>query len=47
VNPNPDISPDTGFVRSATTAGIGYDELLFKISTFALKRITYDTQAAS
>ncbi|MCX6168796.1 MAG: ATP-grasp domain-containing protein [Ignavibacteriales bacterium] len=47
VNPNPDISPDTGFVRSAATAGIGYDELLFKISTFALKRMTYDTQAAS
>ncbi|PKL84186.1 MAG: D-alanine--D-alanine ligase [Ignavibacteriae bacterium HGW-Ignavibacteriae-3] len=47
VNPNPDISPDTGFVRSAAAAGIGYDELLFKISTFALKRITYDTQAAS
>ncbi len=47
VNPNPDISLDTGFVRSAAAAGIGYDELLFKISTFALKRITYDTQAAS
>lgn len=47
VNPNPDISPDTGFVRSAAAAGIGYDELLFKISTFALKRIKYDTQAAS
>ncbi len=47
VNPNPDISPDTGFVRSAAAVGIGYDELLFKISTFALKRITYDTQAAS
>lgn len=46
VNPNPDISPDTGFVRSAAAAGIGYDELLFKISTFALKRIKYDTQAA-
>ncbi len=47
VNPNPDISPDTGFVRSAATAGIGYEELIFKISTFALKRIIYDTQAAS
>jgi D-alanine-D-alanine ligase len=46
VNPNPDISPDAGFVRSASHAGINYDELLFKISTFALKRITYDTQAA-
>ena len=47
VNPNPDISPDTGFVRSAAAAGIGYEELLFTISTFALKRIKYDTQAAS
>jgi D-alanine-D-alanine ligase len=46
VNPNPDISPDAGFVRSANTTGISYDELLFRISTFALKRITYDTQAA-
>lgn len=47
VNPNPDISPDTGFVRSAAAAGIGYEELLYTISTFALKRIAYDTQAAS
>lgn len=46
VNPNPDISPDTGFVRSAAAAGIDYEELLFQISTFALKRIKYDTQAA-
>ena len=46
VNPNPDISPDAGFVRSAGAVGISYDDLLFRISTFALKRITYDTQAA-
>jgi len=46
VNPNPDISQDTGFVRSANAAGIGYDELLYKISTLALKRMEYDTQAA-
>ncbi|MFA7228463.1 MAG: ATP-grasp domain-containing protein [Melioribacteraceae bacterium] len=47
VNPNPDISPDTGFVRSAAAAGLDWDQLLLKISTFALKRIKYDTQAAS
>ncbi|KAF0150351.1 MAG: D-alanine-D-alanine ligase-like protein [Ignavibacteria bacterium] len=47
VNPNPDISPDTGFVRSALAAGICYEELLYKISSFALLRNSYDTQAAS
>jgi len=47
VNPNPDISQDTGFVRSATSAGISYDELLYKIALSALKRISYDSQAAS
>jgi len=47
VNPNPDISQDTGFVRSAASAGISYDELLYKISLLALKRISYDSQAAS
>ncbi|MBN1300945.1 MAG: ATP-grasp domain-containing protein [Melioribacteraceae bacterium] len=38
VNPNPDISPDTGFVRSATAAGITYDDLLNRLAGFALKR---------
>ncbi len=47
VNPNPDISPDTGFVRSASYAGIKYEELLYRISTFALTRRIYDSQAAS
>ena len=47
VNPNPDISPDTGFVRSAAAADINYDELLYILSTFARKRTGYDSQAAS
>jgi D-alanine-D-alanine ligase len=46
INPNPDISPDTGFVRSANAANINYDELLYKISQLALKRSKYDTQIA-
>jgi len=47
VNPNPDISPDTGFVRSAAAAGINYDQLIYTISKFAINRVAYDTQAAS
>jgi D-alanine-D-alanine ligase len=47
VNPNPDISLDTGFVRSASSAGISYEELLYKIIVLALKRLSYDSQAAS
>jgi len=38
VNPNPDISPDSGFIRSAARAGIGYDEVLFTLTEFALQR---------
>ncbi|MFH0733114.1 MAG: ATP-grasp domain-containing protein [bacterium] len=38
VNPNPDISEDTGFARSAKAAGISYPELLNKIIKFATKR---------
>jgi D-alanine-D-alanine ligase len=46
VNPNPDISPDSGFVRSAATSGINYETLLFTLTSMALQRIKYDTQAA-
>ena len=46
VNPNPDISPDAGFIRSAGTAGISYEEVLYKLTNMALTRRQYDTQAA-
>jgi D-alanine-D-alanine ligase len=38
VNPNPDISPDSGFVRAANASGISYNELLKTITSFALER---------
>ena len=39
VNPNPDISSDSGFIRSAAAANISYDELLNKIAGFAFGRM--------
>ncbi|MBU1097246.1 MAG: ATP-grasp domain-containing protein [Bacteroidetes bacterium] len=44
INPNPDISPDTGFVRSSKAAGIDYNELLHKLAQFALKRAENDSK---
>lgn len=44
VNPNPDISSDSGFARAATAAGISHSELLFTIIKFALNRKANDTQ---
>lgn len=38
VNPNPDISPDSGFIRSTKAAGIGYDELLVRLADCAMER---------
>ncbi|MDD8012950.1 MAG: ATP-grasp domain-containing protein [Acidobacteriota bacterium] len=38
VNPNPDISPESGFIRSASHAGISYEEVLFTLVEFALQR---------
>jgi D-alanine-D-alanine ligase len=38
VNPNPDISYDSGFARAAASAGISHQQLLFEIANFALVR---------
>jgi D-alanine-D-alanine ligase len=38
VNPNPDISSDSGFARAAAADGITYDDLLYTIASFALIR---------
>ena len=44
VNPNPDISTDSGFVRAAAAAGISYSGLLSTIAEFALNRKKNDSQ---
>jgi D-alanine-D-alanine ligase len=38
VNPNPDVSTDSGFARAAAAIGKNYSELLFTITNFALQR---------
>ncbi|MCS7113446.1 MAG: ATP-grasp domain-containing protein [Nitrososphaerota archaeon] len=38
VNPNPDISPDSGFVRSLNASGIRYEEFIAMIISYALER---------
>ncbi len=44
VNPNPDISTDSGFARAASASGLSYPDLLAKIAEFALIRKRNDTQ---
>jgi D-alanine-D-alanine ligase len=38
VNPNPDISSDSGFARAAAANGINHGQLLYRIANFALNR---------
>lgn len=38
VNPNPDISPDAGVVRSAAVAGMSYVQLIDRLAQTALRR---------
>jgi len=47
VNPNPDISPDSGAVRQAEAAGMTYNQFIEKIVKLALEKEYYDNQDPS
>jgi D-alanine-D-alanine ligase len=44
INPNPDVSSDSGFARAAAASGKPYSELLFTITSFALQRKYNDSK---
>ena len=44
INPNPDISSDSGFARAANADGMSHSDLLYTITKFALSRRINDTQ---
>ena len=44
VNPNPDISPDSGAVRQAKAAGLTYTRFIEKIAQLALEKKQHDNQ---
>lgn len=44
VNPNPDITMDSGFARAALAAKINHEQLLTTIANFALERLSDDTK---
>jgi len=39
VNPNPDLSDDAGFARSARTYGMSFEDTVAKIVEYALERM--------
>jgi len=45
VNPNPDISEDSGFARASAAKGISYPELLNTIANFAINRKRNDSKS--
>ena len=44
INPNPDVSSDSGFARAAAASGKSYSELLYSLTSFALQRKYNDTK---
>lgn len=44
INPNPDVSSDSGFARATAASGKSYSELLFTITSFALQRKYNDSK---
>jgi D-alanine-D-alanine ligase len=44
VNPNPDISPDTGAARQSAAAGMKYSEFIESILRLALEKEEHDGQ---
>ncbi len=44
VNPNPDITMDSGFARAASATNINHEQLLVTIANFALERLRGDTK---
>jgi D-alanine-D-alanine ligase len=44
VNPNPDISQDSGFMRAAAASGMSYSDLLSTIAGFVLTRKSYGSK---
>ncbi len=47
VNPNPDISPNSGAVRQAEAAGMTYTQFIEKIAQLALEKKQHDNQDPS